>query len=170
MKKELIIILGPPSADGEILGKNLSTKLGIPFIHFGKAIRMETLSKSDLGNRMKSKLDNGEALTNDLLTDLVLSKIPHGNFTGLIVNGYPRDISQIENLKSAYKGAISSVIGININFQTPSKMSQKLREALKKHDIRNDEIIDFLNKEGQLIKVGSNYEIAEIVTKVVAAK
>lgn len=170
MNNQLILILGPPSRDGEVMGMALSQHLNVPFIHFAHAIRQELTNKSDLGIRMKLKIDGGEFIPDQMLLEFAFSKYPPKNFDGLIVIGYPRTISQIENFKAEYNGAISSILGVHLEYKTISDQSlcHEQREKKDDYDSRNKEILDYLQEEESLIIVDADYELSEIIKKIEA--
>ena len=92
---QVIIFLGPPGSGKGTQAGRLSAELGIPAISTGDMLRRECQSGSSLGKSVKSVLDSGQLVSDDLINQVVASRLgQHDCEQGCILDGYPRTISQ----------------------------------------------------------------------------
>ena len=94
-----IVFIAPPAAGKGTQSDLLVKKYGYVHISTGDLLRNEMSNKTDLGLKIKDLMDNGEFVSDEIVTDLLKNKlatIPEG--TGFILDGYPRNIAQAEIL------------------------------------------------------------------------
>jgi adenylate kinase family enzyme len=165
MNANIYVILGPPSSQSRILGKNVSNVLGIPFIHFSDFIREAIISNSLLGQQISQSLERGELLSESLLNKLIVSRFPVEKFKGFIVNGYPRTVEQIKSLRQAYPTV--KCVGIHLAYTVtfPAEMSEEIRSKIAYHQAEQKLLTDYFIQEGTLIELRENYEVNEIAEK-----
>lgn len=74
--------------------KLLSRKLGIPHISSGDLLR-KVDTKSELGKKIRSYLDKGQLVPNDLTNELLQKRLNEKDCrNGVILDGYPRNLIQ----------------------------------------------------------------------------
>lgn len=94
-----IVFIAPPAAGKGTQSDLLVKKYGYVHISTGDLLRNEMSNKTDLGLKIKDLMDNGEFVSDEIVTDLLKNKlatIPED--TGFILDGYPRNIAQAEIL------------------------------------------------------------------------
>lgn len=93
-------MLGAPLAGKGTQARLLSHSLGIPTLSTGDLFRSEAASGSELGQRMKSYMDQGLLIPNDLTTELLSVTLQKPEYEkGVLLDGYPRAISHLEILE-----------------------------------------------------------------------
>lgn len=101
---QVIIFLGPPGSGKGTQAARLSAELGIPAISTGDMLRRECQSGSSLGRSVKSVLDSGQLVSDDLINQVVASRLGQRDCEqGCILDGYPRTISQARFLDRLLK-------------------------------------------------------------------
>lgn len=93
------IFLGPPGAGKGTLSAAVSVTYGIPHISTGEIFRNAIKAKSPLGCKVKSIIDSGALVGDDITIELIkerLSKSDAAN--GFVLDGFPRTIAQAEAL------------------------------------------------------------------------
>jgi adenylate kinase len=96
----VIVMLGAPLAGKGTQANLLSKALGIPALSSGDLFRSEVASGSELGQKMKSFMDKGLLIPNELTTELLETTLKKEMYQkGLIMDGYPRAISHLEILE-----------------------------------------------------------------------
>lgn len=107
-----IILLGAPGVGKGTQAQFLIEKLGIPQISTGDMLREAIKAESPLGLKVKSVMDSGALVTDDIIIDLVKERIAKDDCAnGFLFDGFPRTIPQAEALVAA-DIAIDKVIEI----------------------------------------------------------
>lgn len=95
-----IIMLGAPGAGKGTQAELIAEKYGIPHISTGDIFRMNIRENTELGQKVKVYLDNGDLVPDDLTTNLVSDRIRKPDCEkGFILDGFPRTINQAECLE-----------------------------------------------------------------------
>ncbi|OPJ60649.1 adenylate kinase [Clostridium oryzae] len=90
-----IVIMGPPGAGKGTQAKSISHKYSIPHISTGDIFRKNISEKTELGNRAKSYMDNGELVPDDITISLVVDRITQSDCKdGFLLDGFPRTTFQ----------------------------------------------------------------------------
>ena len=94
-----IVFIAPPAAGKGTQSDLLVKKYGYVHISTGDLLRNEMSNKTDLGLKIKDLMDNGEFVSDEIVTDLLKNKLATIlEDTGFILDGYPRNIAQAEIL------------------------------------------------------------------------
>ncbi len=94
-----LIFLGPPGAGKGTIAKGVVERFGVPHISTGDMLRAAVKSGSELGKKVKSVIDSGQLVSDDLLFDLVKDRLANSDCdNGFILDGYPRNLKQAEAL------------------------------------------------------------------------
>src|SRR5262245_38958453 len=90
-----LLLFGPHGAGKGTQAQRLSGELAVPHISTGETLRAEVAQGSDLGRRAKDVMDRGELVTDDLMLDLVQSRLHEQDCRpGFILDGFPRSLGQ----------------------------------------------------------------------------
>ncbi len=110
-----IILLGPPGAGKGTQAQFIKDRLGIPQISTGDMLRAAVTSGSALGERVKSVMDSGTLVSDEIIIDLVKDRIVQADCaSGFLFDGFPRTIPQAQALKSA-QVEIDAVVEIKVD-------------------------------------------------------
>ena len=114
-----ILLFGLPGSGKGTQGDNLVKEFNLYKVSTGELLREEIEKKTTLGIKIKSIIDKGslvsDDITNNLIEKVVLSK---KYFNRLIFDGYPRNLNQAKNLDLLLKKnnqRISLAISLNVN-------------------------------------------------------
>lgn len=97
-----LILLGPPGAGKGTQAQFIKEKYNIPQISTGEILRAEIKAQSPMGLKLKSLVDSGQLVPDEIIIQIVADKIKTpecGN--GFLFDGFPRTIPQAEALKLA---------------------------------------------------------------------
>ena len=96
-----IVIFGPPGAGKGTQSKFIVKKFNLFQLSTGELLRNEIINKTQLGLNISSTMNSGNLVSDKIVSDLIETYISNKDFNDrLIFDGYPRNISQAENLNS----------------------------------------------------------------------
>lgn len=91
------IFLGPPGAGKGSLAVKVAEDYGIPHISTGDIFRAAIKNKTPLGIKVKSIIDSGALVSDDITCELVKERLQEGDVKkGFILDGFPRTIPQAQ--------------------------------------------------------------------------
>lgn len=94
-----IVILGAPGSGKGTQAALLEKNLGVPHISTGVLFREAVAKQTPLGQQVRSILDRGELVPDDLTLDLLEQRMTKPDAErGFILDGYPRNLAQAESL------------------------------------------------------------------------
>ena len=120
-----LIIFGPPGAGKGTQSNNIVNDFDLKQVSTGDLLRNEIKLQTDLGKKIKSIINNGELVSDDVANRLIEKIVSDpDNFNRLIFDGYPRTMSQIYSLEKILKKfnqKISIVFSLTVNKDIVSK-------------------------------------------------
>ncbi len=94
-----IILLGAPGAGKGTQAQFIVENFGIPQISTGDMLREATQAGTPLGQKVKSVMDSGALVTDEIIIDLVKERIAKDDCgDGYLFDGFPRTIPQAQAL------------------------------------------------------------------------
>ena len=113
-----IVLLGAPGSGKGTQGVQIASDFDLRLISTGDLLRKEIKEGSVLGNQVKSIMESGGLVGDDLVCALIKSKIEEGgaNNAGFILDGFPRTVAQAEMLDNLLS-SIGVKLDIVLNFE-----------------------------------------------------
>lgn len=102
MSKNLIFIGAPGSGKGTQSAK-ISADRGFKHVSTGDLLRSEIAKESELGLKVKSIMESGKLVSDDLVVELLKANLDL-NQQKYIFDGYPRNIEQAKTLDTLLEG------------------------------------------------------------------
>ena len=93
-----IIFIAPPAAGKGTQSQMLKEKYGYVHISTGDLLRAEIASGSELGCEVKNIIDKGNLVSDELMIDIIKSKLTEIKGKPFILDGFPRTLNQAESL------------------------------------------------------------------------
>ena len=120
-----IILFGPPGAGKGTQADNIVKNFSLHKVSTGDLLRKEITNNTNLGRKIKSIVDNGLLVSDDIINDFVEQILSDKNFYNrLIFDGYPRNLNQAKNLDfiaKKYQQEISCVLSLDVNKESVVK-------------------------------------------------
>ena len=179
-----IILFGPPGAGKGTQAKHLVNKLDNFQVSTGDILRKEIQKNSEIGKMITKDMNDGkfisDEIVNILIKDIVFDPSKKNRF---IFDGYPRSISQAENLNLLLNHSnqkIDHIFFLNVDKETIIKRIEKRKILEKRSDDELDIIIkrydkymettkpvlDFYSKNSQFNEIDGTLKIDEITAKI----
>lgn len=114
-----LILLGPPGAGKGTQASSIVAEYGITHISTGNIFRHNIKNETELGKKVKSYLDKGQLVPDELTIDLVWDRLSKDDCKkGFLLDGFPRTINQAEALQKGLEERglkLDKVINIDVD-------------------------------------------------------
>ena len=181
-----IILFGPPGAGKGTQSKYLVEKIKGFQISTGDMLREEIQNQSEIGKKIINDMNNGKFVSDGIVNDLIKNVIfDPKKKNKLIFDGYPRSISQAENLSKLLKISgqkINLIFFLNVSKDIIIKRIEKrkaienrsdddLNTILKRFDTYMETtkpVLDYYSKNPNFHEIDGTQEIDQITNKIEA--
>ncbi|XP_034047498.1 GTP:AMP phosphotransferase AK3, mitochondrial [Thalassophryne amazonica] len=110
------VIMGPPGSGKGTVSARIVKTFGLKHISSGDILRVNVSAKTELGMLLKSCLDQGQLVPDDVMSRLILSDLKAVDHTSWLLDGFPRTVAQADALDGAFN--VDTVINLDVPFQT----------------------------------------------------
>ena len=153
-----IILFGPPGAGKGTQSQYLVKNYNYIQISTGDLLRNEIKKNTDLGKEILAKIDIGDFVNNEIVNSLIDEIVSNKNYHNkLIFDGYPRNISQAENLDNIMlknKETIGAIVYLDVTREIIEKRILG-RIICEKCNVSMNEYLD--NEQIKNHKCGKEY-------------
>lgn len=99
-----IVLLGAPGSGKGTQAQRLQAKYGVPQVSSGDLLRDSVARGTELGRKVKSVMDAGQLVSDDLVLGLIRERLGKPDAAGgFILDGFPRNIDQANALNALLK-------------------------------------------------------------------
>ena len=179
-----IILFGPPGAGKGTQSKYLANKLNAFQISTGDLLREEINKNSDIGKAISNDMKNGKFISDDIVNKLIENLIYDPQKKNkLIFDGYPRSLSQAQNLEVLLKNSnqsIDLILFLNVDKETILKRVEKRKIIENRSDDDSNTIVgryekymettkpvlNFYSQNPNFKEIDGSLEIEEITRKI----
>ncbi|XP_062269024.1 GTP:AMP phosphotransferase AK3, mitochondrial [Platichthys flesus] len=110
------VIMGPPGSGKGTVSARITKSFVLKHLSSGDILRCNVNAQTELGLLLKSCIDQGQLVPDDVMSRLILSDLRGMGQSSWLLDGFPRTVSQAETLDDAY--SVDTVINLNVPFQT----------------------------------------------------
>jgi len=164
-----IIILGPQGSGKSTQAELLAKAFQIPHLQTGKLFRKIAQEKTELGQRVKSRLDKGRLVSDKDTMKIVRPELGKEKYNkGVVLDGVPRNSSQAKALKLI----IDRVIYLEVSDKECIKRlmlrrrsddtAELIKERLRIYHLKTEPMLDLYQKKGVLERVDGERPVEEI--------
>ena len=94
-----IVIFGAPGAGKGTQSDFIVSRYGLTHVSTGDLLRAEIANRTPLGLRIKSIIDAGQLVSDDIVETMISAAIA-SNQNGILFDGFPRTVEQAQTLDS----------------------------------------------------------------------
>ena len=127
--------MGPPGAGKGTVALEVAQKLNIPHVSTGEILRNAIKSKTVLGKKVETIVNEGKLVSDELMTSLIKEKIDQDCRDGLILDGFPRTETQAKALDTILE--VQGIIYLDVCDETVIKRISGRRTNPKTGKIYN---------------------------------
>jgi len=179
-----LILFGPPGAGKGTQARYLVKKLNGFQISTGEMLRDEIQKDTEIGKKIIHDMDDGKFVNDEIVNNLIKKVIfdPQKK-NKLIFDGYPRSLSQAQNLDILLDGSkqkIDFIFFLNVNKRTIIERIEKRKILEKRSDDDSNTILkryetymettrpvlDFYSKNSNFIEIDGTLKIDQITAKI----
>jgi adenylate kinase len=166
-----ILITGPQGSGKTTQMRLLASHLEVCGIDPGELIRDKSHEDSAVGRTIKSALEKGEMVPNDIAADILKTALVNCP-DGFITDGYPRNISQLE----VFDPEFDKVFYLKI---TDEESVERLRlrgrvddtpELIKKrlelYHSRTQPVLEYYKKQAKLVEIDGMLPLEQVNQKI----
>ncbi len=129
-----ILFLGPPGSGKGTQAGLLSEYLRIPTLSSGNMLRHEVSSASQLGEKIKSYIQKGDLVPDEIIILLIKNFLVQNSTQGFILDGFPRNINQAQILEEMLS-KIGKTIDKVFNFEVSDEVL--IKRILGRYSCKN---------------------------------
>jgi adenylate kinase len=154
---------------------------GVPHISTGEILRAEVAQGSDLGRRAKHVMDRGELVTDDLMLDLVQSRLHQRDCRrGFILDGFPRSLGQALGFETTcgYDPSSLKVLSLEVpqeelvqrlaDRKRDDDREEVIRQRLAVYRAQTEPLRDFYRERKALIEIDGMGSMDDVFRRLLA--
>ena len=133
-----LFIVGPSGCGKSTQAKLIAEKYNLTHLSMGQILRDEIAAKTGFGLEAKSYVDQGVWAPDDLVFDMLISKLKTLDFQNFIIDGFPRVLNQgriIEFFLKKQNQPFSLLIHLDVTFEEimarRAKMGAEFQDAAR---------------------------------------
>lgn len=145
-----IVMLGGPGSGKSTYTEYLIKHFNITHIYPGGMLRKEVEKGSEIGQQVKSIIDRGEFVPNQIVLDLITKKVEQSP-QGYVLDGWPRYMQQVEDMEKAEIGYDYAVF-LNVSKEEVMRRLLARGRADDTEEIINDRIALYKKETGPVVE------------------
>jgi adenylate kinase len=182
-----IVLFGPPGSGKGTQAAVLKEHLRVPHISTGDLLRAAVKAGSPLGLKVKSVMDAGQLVSDDLMLDLLEDRFAQPDArAGFVLDGYPRNLAQA-NALDAMLARIGQPLDSALLLEVPHELivqrlagraaaegrkdddPDTVRARLQVYEQQTAPVADFYRRRGQLVTLDGTGSVDEVQARLRAA-
>lgn len=150
------LVFGPQGSGKSTQAKLLSEQLNLPYFDAGDQLRQFVETDSEQALNVREQMQNGRLVSNDLLRQLFTNFMEQHNCKrGMVADGFPRNLKQVELLNELALSHYWNVQGIYIDISddvAKERLSKRFTIVNGEKVVRSDDQPAIVEKRLQVFK------------------
>jgi adenylate kinase len=177
-----VVIFGPPGAGKGTQAKLIEENFGIKQLSTGDIFRNNIKNETELGKKVKSILDSGNLVPDDVVVELVVDTVQKPEFAdGYILDGFPRTVVQAKQFDE-FLGSKNDTIDTVVGLEVPEKVliqrildrgqgraddtPEKIKVRLEVYEKETAPVMDYYKDQGLYSSIDGVGTIDEILGRI----
>jgi adenylate kinase len=179
-----LVIMGPPGAGKGTQAKVIAERLVVPPISTGDIFRANVTQRTELGREAKRYMDAGDYVPDAITNAMVRARLGEPDAAeGFLLDGYPRTVSQVEELDSMLaerSSALDAVLLLTVDREeVVERLARRARDEGRADDtvevIRHRQdvyaeqtapLVEVYDGRGLLVRVDGMGPVDEVTSRV----
>ncbi|MCR4659039.1 MAG: adenylate kinase [Bacteroidales bacterium] len=179
-----IVIFGAPGAGKGTQSDFIVERFGLTHISTGDLLRKEIADHTALGQRIKSIMDAGHLVSDDIVVEMI-DKAIAADTKGILFDGFPRNVAQAETLDkllAKHGRSITCMVQLEVpreelvrRILERAKISgrtddneQTVKGRLEEYDNKTKPVADYYAKQGKRLVINGLGDIKEIASNIIS--
>jgi len=182
-----LILFGPPAAGKGTQAKRLVVAHNLVQLSTGDMLRAAIAAGTELGQKVKTILDTGGLVSDDIVIDLIKANLPAAEAAGgAIFDGFPRTVAQAEALDAMLAERdrpVDVVIRLKVDEQALIERIEKrfaeqgrsddnpdtYKVRLAAYNAQTAPLLPYYTAQGKLVEVDGMGSVEEVSARIEAA-
>lgn len=179
-----IILFGAPGAGKGTQSDLLVEKYNLNHISTGDLLRKEIADETELGKRIKSIMDSGSLVSDDIVVEMIDKAIANDK-QGILFDGFPRNVAQAETLDKLLEKhgrKLTCMVSLDVpreelirRMLERAKVSgrsddneETIKNRLKEYEAKTLPVAEYYEGKGLHVKVNGFGAIEDISAAIIA--
>lgn len=180
-----IVIFGAPGAGKGTQSDFIVEKYNLTHISTGDLLRKEIADQTELGKRIKSIMDAGQLVSDDIVIEMIDNAIARDT-KGILFDGFPRNVAQAEvldKLLAKHGCTLSCMVRLDVpreelirRMLERAKVSgrsddneETIKNRLVEYENKTLPVADYYAKQGKEVKINGLGDIKRISEDIASA-
>lgn len=182
-----LLLIGPPGAGKGTQASRLASAFGVPAISTGDIFRANVANQTELGVKVKSILDAGEYVPDDITNAIVADRLRESDArNGFLLDGYPRtpdQVAELDRVLAAEHEPLNAVVLIDADIdEVVARLLKRAAEQGRADDTEDvirhrmgvyaaqtAPLIDLYEQRGILVTVNGLGSVDEVTERILSA-
>ena len=179
-----VLLLGPQGAGKGTQAKRAAAEYDIPHVSTGDMFRAAIAAETELGKRVKSILDAGELVPDELTVALVRERLSREDArNGFILDGFPRNLTQAAALDAMLEEIgrdLAIVLELRLDDETamerllgrareenrPDDTPEVVRRRLEIYHRETEPLVDYYLASGKVVGIHGDRSVDEVFAEI----
>ena len=183
-----LVIFGPPGSGKGTQSENIINKYGLVHLSTGDLLRAEKNSGSELGNKIKELIDNGNLVPDSMVEEMVKKNVAKNkDAAGFIFDGFPRTTTQaawLDNMLAEHGQSVTLMLALDVDdnelrtrILERGKVSGRAEDQhvsiidnrISVYHKQTQPVMDFYSAQGKFVSVDGIGSLDEVFSRISTA-